>query len=121
MAAIYGHKWVSAHGDSDITRDTWQRGLRDITTAELAAGLRAVIARPDPWPPSLPEFRALCRPPAPDPAHVFYRALPKPKANLVRAKEALAAVRGRMEQGLRYNAKEREQIMLELAAKPSTT
>lgn len=119
MAAIYGHKWVSAHGDSDITRDTWQRGLKDLTTAELATGLRAVVTRPDPWPPSLPEFRALCRPPPPEQAHVLYRALPKPKPNPESAASALNSVRDRMRQGLRFDAEERERIMSELAAKPS--
>ena len=119
MAAIYGHKWVSAHGDSDITRDTWQRGLKDLSTVELAVGLRAVVNRQNPWPPSLPEFRTLCKPPAPEPAHAIYRALPKPKANPEQATRALNAARKRMDQGLRYDPAERERILNELAQRPA--
>ena len=42
--------------------DTWALGLIDITSEELACGLRACVSSGEAWPPSLPEFRALCRP-----------------------------------------------------------
>jgi hypothetical protein len=68
MVAIYGHKWASAYGDAaedsigklTLSADTWQRGLLGITEAQIAVGLQACIASADPWPPTLPEFRALC-------------------------------------------------------------
>lgn len=62
MQDIYGHKWISAFGESDID-GTWSIALGDLTPEELGRGLRACVERDDPWPPSLPEFRRLCRPP----------------------------------------------------------
>jgi len=59
MAEIYGHKWVSAHGASDIN-NTWLAGLEDLLPKSIGVGLTACIKRSDPWPPSLPEFRSLC-------------------------------------------------------------
>lgn len=59
MAEIYGHKWTSAFGTTD-KHNTWLTGLSGVTPSLLAVGLRACISRTDSWPPSLPEFRALC-------------------------------------------------------------
>ena len=67
---IYGHKFSAAFGESAANPDgsltdvaqTWAGGLRGITGAQLAAGLRTCIASGDAWPPSLPEFRAMCLP-----------------------------------------------------------
>lgn len=61
MTDIYGHKWTSGYGDCDKD-GTWAMGLADMTNAELRAGFVACVKRSDPWPPSLPEFRSLCRP-----------------------------------------------------------
>lgn len=68
MAAIYGHKWTSAFGDSPfndqgvmtIAGDTWQRGLTGISESAIAKGLQAALTSADGWPPTLPAFRALC-------------------------------------------------------------
>lgn len=63
MAEIYGHRWTSAYGDdssADGPAGTWAKGLAGITPAQVAAGLNACIASSDPWPPTLPEFRAKC-------------------------------------------------------------
>lgn len=68
MAAIYGHKWTSAFGESPfndqgvmtIAGDTWQRGLTGISEPAIAAGLQAALMSADGWPPTLPAFRALC-------------------------------------------------------------
>lgn len=68
MAAIFGAKWVSTMGPSPQTPDgvlttfgdTWERGLRMFGPLPIAAGLEACLSRPDPWPPSLPEFRLMC-------------------------------------------------------------
>ena len=60
MAEIYGHKWTSAYGDKPV--DTWVDGLRDIEPLEIAKGLEGCLLNGDGWPPSLPEFRQLCRP-----------------------------------------------------------
>lgn len=88
FAEIYGHRWVSQFGDSHGAMSTWQKGLADLSREELGTGLRALLTRADPWPPSLPEFRQLCRPPQPHPAHVPVKRLPKPKPNPERAARA---------------------------------
>lgn len=62
MAEIYGHRWTAAYGD-DPDRgagETWAKGLAGVSPAQLAAGLTTSIASADPWPPTLPEFRARC-------------------------------------------------------------
>jgi len=58
MARIYGHRWTTHFGASDD--GTWLAGLQHLTADQLATGMRAVIARGDAWPPSLPEFRLIC-------------------------------------------------------------
>ena len=68
MAAIYGHKWTSAYGDTPfddegvltLAGDTWQRGLTGISEPAIAAGLQAALTSADGWPPTLPAFRAMC-------------------------------------------------------------
>lgn len=57
---MYGHRWVSSFGEKDD--GTWCRGLGDISVDELRHGLDACLKNENPWPPTLPEFRALCRP-----------------------------------------------------------
>lgn len=64
MTQIYAHRWTAPHGESPdaegSSAETWAKGLAGLSGAHLAAGLRACITRADPWPPTLPEFRALC-------------------------------------------------------------
>lgn len=62
MAEIYGHRWTSAYGDNpnEGAAQTWAKGLGGILPRQLAAGLRNCLASADPWPPTLPEFRAMC-------------------------------------------------------------
>lgn len=62
MTEIYGHRWTAAHGESaeDGSGETWSKGLTGLSAQQLATGLEACIVRADPWPPTLPEFRALC-------------------------------------------------------------
>lgn len=62
MAEIYGYRWTSAFGESADTGagETWAKGLRGITGEQLANGLNACLASADPWPPTLPEFKARC-------------------------------------------------------------
>lgn len=68
MAAIYGHRWTSAYGercdddsgDLTVPGDTWQRGLDAVGEHRIATGLNACVMSPDPWPPTLPKFRAMC-------------------------------------------------------------
>lgn len=62
MADIYGHRWVSAYGDNPIASPgkMWAKGLAGLTQQQLAHGLEAALVSADPWPPTLPAFRALC-------------------------------------------------------------
>ena len=62
MTDIYGHRWTAAHGESAEagSGDTWAKGLAGVTPPQLATGLEACVARAADWPPTLPEFRALC-------------------------------------------------------------
>jgi hypothetical protein len=61
FAAMYGHKWASSFDDADgLASDTWAKGLIGTTPKQLAHGLEACITRNDEWPPTLPEFRAMC-------------------------------------------------------------
>lgn len=61
MAEIYGHKFTSAFGDSEShAAKTWAKGLTGIGPQQLANGLEACLVSADPWPPTLPEFRARC-------------------------------------------------------------
>lgn len=68
MSAIYGHRWTSGFGESaedeggklTIVGDTWQRGLSGIPETLIGSGLDRCLTSADPWPPTLPEFRARC-------------------------------------------------------------
>lgn len=62
MAEIYGHRWTAAYGDDPDqgAGGTWAKGLAGLTAQQLGAGLANCIASADPWPPTLPEFRARC-------------------------------------------------------------
>ena len=62
MAEIYGSRWTSAYGDNpnEGAALTWAKGLGGMRPQQLADGLRNCIASADPWPPTLPAFRAMC-------------------------------------------------------------
>lgn len=62
LGEIYGHKWTSAYGDkaTGSAAQTWAKGLGGLTALQVADGLKSCLANPDPWPPTLPEFRARC-------------------------------------------------------------
>lgn len=62
MAEIYGHRWNSSFGeDASVGAGvTWARGLVGLTAGQIAQGIEAAVASSDPWPPTLPAFRALC-------------------------------------------------------------
>lgn len=62
MLATYGHRWESAYGrhPEGVTAATWEAGLADIAAADIATAARNCLTFGDGWPPTLPEFRALC-------------------------------------------------------------
>ena len=59
MTDLYGHKWTNVHGEKDETGN-WGRALAGITKHQMGAAARALMASGEAWPPSAPEFRALC-------------------------------------------------------------
>lgn len=63
MEDRYGDLWASRYGAFPRTRvmRTWAEDLADLSRDELARGVEA--CRSAKFPPNLPEFRALCRPP----------------------------------------------------------
>ncbi len=61
MTEIYGHKWTSHYGEAD-SEGTWAKGLADMSGQELKTGFIACLHNGEAWPPSLPEFRVMCRP-----------------------------------------------------------
>lgn len=62
MADVYGHRWVSSYGADPQAGAgaTWANGLADLTADQLATGIEACMTSADPWPPTLPQFRAMC-------------------------------------------------------------
>lgn len=91
MAMIYGHKWVSSYGEADD--GTWLSGLHDVTTEQVGAGLEKCRTSTDPWPPTLPQFRAMCLPEKKHACHIEYEALPRPEQNQEVINQAIAKLR----------------------------
>jgi hypothetical protein len=62
MGEIYGHRWPSSYGDDPLTGAgrTWAKGLAGLSAEQIGDGVSACMASAEPWPPTLPEFRALC-------------------------------------------------------------
>lgn len=62
MGTAYGHRWTSAYGDDSraAAGRVWATALADMSRDQVDAGLRACLTSADPWPPTLPEFRAKC-------------------------------------------------------------
>ena len=109
MTHLYGHKFSAAFGERAANPDgsltdvahTWAGGLRGITGEQLATGLRQCIESGAEWPPSLPEFRAMClRRRAPlchqniaGRADLAYVALPRPALTPEQREEYLRKIR----------------------------
>lgn len=61
MTKLYGHKWASSYGDKD-DGNLWLATLGDLSAQELMIGLRKCANSGEAWPPSAPEFKAMCLP-----------------------------------------------------------
>ena len=96
MAEIYGHRWVSSYGE--IPTDTWAKGLYGLTTRQLADGLNECMKAAQGWPPTLPEFRAMCLPEKVENAAMYKRhdmlALPSPPRDYSKARPFLQSMKG---------------------------
>lgn len=62
MGATYPHKWASAQGDDPrgVAGKVWASELAGMTREQIDRGLSACRNASDPWPPSLPAFKAMC-------------------------------------------------------------
>lgn len=73
MAGLYGHKWISSYGTSDVKLDDdgnpradsgiWSKALSGVTGQQIAHGMKTCTTRTGEqaaWPPSAPEFRDMC-------------------------------------------------------------
>lgn len=61
MTKLYGHKWSSSYGDKD-DGNLWLATLGDLSPKDLMVGLRRCANSGEAWPPSAPEFKAMCLP-----------------------------------------------------------
>lgn len=76
MGELYGNKWseyIALAGGPKRAAELWQSALAGISADELKRGLDGCLKSGNGWPPELPVFRAMCRPPR-DPEHEFERA-----------------------------------------------
>jgi hypothetical protein len=74
MLLDYGKKFIDqwSGADTDKLIAHWSRELAGYSGLELKRGYDALATRD--WPPSLPEFKKLCRPPV-DSMHAYYQAM----------------------------------------------
>lgn len=74
MLFEYGKKFSDQWGGADAEglKAHWAQRLSDLTNDELKRGVSLLEGRE--WPPSLPEFRKMCRPPL-DMTNAYYEAV----------------------------------------------
>lgn len=64
MTELYGSRWTGSFGVSADQSHAWAAALSGLTGQQIGVGLTAVSLAQDEqlrkWPPSAPEFRALC-------------------------------------------------------------
>lgn len=64
MVELYGNRWTGSFGVSADQTHAWAATLGGLNGQQIAAGLAAITTTDDEqlrkWPPSAPEFRALC-------------------------------------------------------------
>lgn len=84
MVRIYGRKWVDNFGEIDD--GTWLAGLFDVKPKQVMVGIDKCRTSSSPWPPTLPEFRAMCLPVKQKPFNV---PLPRPPQDPEVAKKHL--------------------------------
>ncbi len=62
MASSFGHKWVSSFGAEVDPDEIWRATLAGLDFDALKNGMRRLAESGSEWPPSAPEFRAMCQP-----------------------------------------------------------
>jgi len=99
MASLYGHKWTSAYGSSPD--DLWTSALTMLGSEQIRMGLEACVLSGDAWPPSLPEFVAMCKPKKRENAAMYQNVpqLPAPVSSRETAAANLANIRQLVRKG----------------------
>lgn len=74
MEALYGTKFLDMwrNTNADLVKALWADEMGKLSADELRRGYAALMSRD--WPPSLPEFLKMCRPPL-DPLNAYREAL----------------------------------------------
>lgn len=82
----YGTQWTTKvgidRGEIEESMQTWAEILVDLKPVEIAHGFERLDDEAPEYPPSVMQFKHLCRLEKPVEAHRHYKALPRPKANL---------------------------------------
>jgi len=93
MAEMYGHKWTSSYGETPT--ELWSKALFALSAEQIRTGLLKCLTNGEAWPPSAPEFVAMCRPARREHAAMYLAVpmLPAPKCDPEKAAAALAAAR----------------------------
>lgn len=64
MSGIYGQKWTSQFGDElslRLAKEQWAKHLGEFSMDEIKRGLDVVVDRFPKWPPTIGEFKQICR------------------------------------------------------------
>lgn len=94
MTEIYGHRWISAYGEA--VNESWRRGLQGVSVEQIGRGLERLLEQGREWPPTLPEFRALCLKDPAAPIAPYHKPAPRlleAPRNPEKARAALAECR----------------------------
>jgi hypothetical protein len=77
FSVLYGKHWADMWSDVPLAdvKDAWQTELGGCTGDQIREALKNVGK----FPPTLPEFLALCKPPVKTPAHQAYLPAPRTK------------------------------------------
>lgn len=103
MGEIYAYRWSKSYGMPDQgAYQTWMEGLIDLSPKDIRRGIAGCVKRPDKWPPSLPEFRALCNGGGDHPVNAQmyrrpeYLSLPRPVPSYDRARPFIQSMRSHL-------------------------
>ena len=59
MTRLYGHRWITNYGQADD--GTWLRVLQNLDPQHIGRGVEKCLDNHRDWPPTLPQFRDLCK------------------------------------------------------------
>jgi len=100
MTQLWGHRhqsaWgqsVDANGNLTDTADLWLQGLGRYTLDQIGNGVNKMVEKGQEWPPTLPEFMAMCKPKPLAPYHRMAQALPAPEVDSAIAYAELKKIR----------------------------